>query len=183
MGKRTTNLKFTLNKRAVEALKPAEAPFIARDNGLTGFGVRVQLSGVRSYIVNYRAGDGGRKAANRRLVIGRHGRVTPEQARRIAQETLGCVAAREEPTAGRARLMTTLREAFEEYLTVGPERKRSTVENCRNTVRLHLGDWLDRTLDRISRKAVLRPADQRCRLGPGQSCGHPAARHKPTPLH
>ena len=156
MGKRTANLKFTLNKRAVEALKPAEAPFIAWDDRLTGFGVRVQPSGVRSYIVNYRAGDGGRKAANRRLVIGRHGRVTPEQARRIAQETLGRVAAGEDPAAGRtrARLMPTLREAFEEYLTVGPERKKSTVDHYRNTVRLHLGDWLDRTLDTISRKDV-----------------------------
>ena len=74
-GKRTANLKLTLNKRAVESLKPADKPFIAWDDKLTGFGLRVQPSGVRSYIVNYRAGAGGRKAANRRLVIGRHGRV------------------------------------------------------------------------------------------------------------
>ena len=43
-GKRTANLKLTLNKRAVEAHKPGEKPFIAWDDKLTGFGVRVQPS-------------------------------------------------------------------------------------------------------------------------------------------
>ncbi|MCY4489569.1 MAG: Arm DNA-binding domain-containing protein, partial [Deltaproteobacteria bacterium] len=56
---------------------------------MPGFGLRVQPSGVRAYIVNYRVGTGGRRATNRRLVIGRHGRVTADQARRLAQETLG----------------------------------------------------------------------------------------------
>ena len=101
-GKRTANLKITLNKRNVDALKPAEKPYIAWDDRVTGFGLRVQPSGVRSYLVNYRAGAGGRKAANRRLVLGRHGRVTADQARRMAQETLGKVAAGEDPAAGRA---------------------------------------------------------------------------------
>ena len=68
----------------------------------------------------------------------------------------------------------------------GPSGRRAPSDHYRNTVRLHLGDWLDRTLDTISRKDVEQCFDrltQRCRLGPGQSCGHPAARHIPTPLH
>ena len=155
-GKRTANLKLTLNKRNVEALKPADKPFIAWDDRLTGFGVRVQPSGVRSYIVNYRAGAGGRRAANRRLVIGRHGRVTPDQARRIAQETLGRVAAGEDPAAGRARTraMPTLRTAFEDYLDAGPERRQSTLAVYRSTVHRDLRAWLDRPLDTIDRKDV-----------------------------
>ena len=44
-SKRTANLKMTLNKRSVEALVPADKPFIAWDDRLTGFGVRVQPSG------------------------------------------------------------------------------------------------------------------------------------------
>ena len=155
-GKRTANLKITLNKRNVEALKPGGKPFIAWDDRLTGFGIRVQPSGVRSYIVNYRAGGGGRKAANRRLVVGRHGRITPEQARRLAQETLGRVAAGEDPAAGRtrARAMPTLREAFEDYLAAGPARRDSTVALYRITVHRDLADWLDRPLDTIERRDV-----------------------------
>ena len=92
-GKRTAIRKLTLSKRTVEALKPSEKPFIAWDAKLTGFGVRVQPSGVRSYLVNYRTSGGARRAANRRLVIDRHGPVTAGQARQIAHETLGKVAA------------------------------------------------------------------------------------------
>ena len=155
-GKRTANVKLTLSKRTVEGLKPGEKPFIAWDDKLTGFGVRVQPSGVRSYLVNYRASGGGRRAANRRLVIGRHGPVTAEQARRIAHETLGKVAAGEDPAEGRTRSCSvpTLREAFEEFLSVGPERKASTLETYRRTVYMDLEAWLDRSLNTISRRDV-----------------------------
>ena len=155
-GKRTAHRKLTLNKRNVEALAPEAKPFIAWDDRLTGFGLRVQPSGVRSYLVNYRPDGGGRKAANRRLVIARHGRVTPEQARRIAQETLGRVAAGEDPAQERARTraMPTLREAFEEYLSVGPARKAGTIATYRRTVYRDLGAWAERPLDTITRKDV-----------------------------
>ena len=155
-GKRTALSKLTLNNRNVEALVPEDRPFIAWDDRLTGFGVRVQPSGVRSYIVNYRAGDGGRRAANRRLVIGRHGRVKAEQARRIAQKTLGQVADGDDPAAAHARSRTvpTLREAFEDYLSAGPKRKDSTVAVYRSTVHKDLGDWLNRSLATIERRDV-----------------------------
>ncbi len=155
-GKRTANLKITLNKRNVDALKPAEKPYIAWDDRVTGFGLRVQPSGVRSYLVNYRAHGGGRKAANRRLVLGRHGRVTADQARRMAQETLGKVAAGEDPAAGRARSRSvpTLREAFDDYLAAGPARKDSTLAVYRATIHRDLGDWLDRSLETIGRQDV-----------------------------
>ena len=111
---------------------------------------------MRSYLVNYRASGGGRRAANRRLVIGRHGRVTAEQARRIAHETLGKVAAGEDPAVGRTRSRSTptLREAFEEFIAVGPERKASTIETYRRTVYMDLSGWLDRSLSTISRRDV-----------------------------
>ena len=40
-------------------------------------------------IVNYRAGDGGRKAPIKRGTIGRYGRVTVEQARKLPSARVG----------------------------------------------------------------------------------------------
>ena len=80
-AKRTAKVKLTLTKRTVEALEPADKPWIAWDDRLTGFGCRVQPSGTKAFIVNYRAGDGGRKAPNKRVVVGRYGRIAPDQGR------------------------------------------------------------------------------------------------------
>jgi len=84
-----SDCSLTLTKRTVDALKPQDKPWIAWDDKLTGFGVRAHPSGAKSYVVNYRAGNGGRKAPNKCVVVGRSGRVTPDHARRLAQELLG----------------------------------------------------------------------------------------------
>ena len=55
--KHVAHVKLTIAKRAIDSLKPAEKPWIAWDDKLTGFGVQVHPSGVKSYIVNYRPGS------------------------------------------------------------------------------------------------------------------------------
>ena len=52
----------------------------------------------------------------------------------MAHEMLGRVAAGQDPAAERARARAgpTLREAFEEYLGAGPERKASTIASYRS---------------------------------------------------
>ena len=154
--KRTARVKLTLNKRTVDSLLPAAKPWIAWDDKLTGFGVRVQPSGTKAYVVNFRTGSGGRKAPNRRVVIGRYGAVAPDQARRLAQELLGRVAVGGDPARERAarRRLPTLAEAFDEYLAANPGRKRSTETLYRGQMRYCLGDWLSRPLDAISRQDV-----------------------------
>ena len=77
-GKRTARVRRTLTKRTVDALQPAEKPWIAWDDKLTGFGVRIQPSGTKAFIVNYRAGDGGRKAPNKRVVLELYGPLTAD---------------------------------------------------------------------------------------------------------
>ena len=104
-GKRTARVSLTLNKRNVEALEPADKPFIAWDDKLMGFGVRVQLSGIKSFLVNYRTGDGGRKAPNKRVVIGRFGRVA--LSRRLGVASAQCHRA----PRGRGALHPAHREA------------------------------------------------------------------------
>ena len=154
--KRVAKVKLTLTKRSVETLQPADKPWIAWDDKLTGFGVRVQPSGTKAFVVNYRAGPGGRRAPNKRVVIGRYGRVAPNEARRLARELLGRVAAGGDPAQERAnrRGIPTLGEAFDEYLAANPTRKSSTEALYRGQMRYCLGDWLARPLDTITRPDV-----------------------------
>ena len=149
-------MKLTLTKRTVEALEPTGKPWIAWDDKLVGFGVRVQPSGTKSYIVNYRAGEGGRNAPNKRVVVGRHGRVTPERARRLAQEMLGRVAGGDDPAGARAgaRGLATLGEACDDYIESGHGRADVTQRSYRRYANLYLGDWRGRPLDAISRRDI-----------------------------
>ena len=70
-----------LTKRTVDAAAPRAERYELWDGELSGFGLRVETSGVKTFLVRYRADGGGRKASRKRLVIGRHGVLTPEQAR------------------------------------------------------------------------------------------------------
>ena len=147
---------MTLTKRSVDGLQPSARPWIAWDDKLTGFGIRVQPSGTKSFLINYRADGGGRYSPNRRLVIGRYGRVTAEQARRKAQALLGRVAAGEDPAVERAKArgLPTLGEAFEEYIEANPNRTQRTVYLYRQNLRVNLPDWVNRPLSAISRRDV-----------------------------
>ena len=155
-GKRVARVRTHLTKRTVEALAPADKSWIAWDDRVTGFGCRVQPSGTKSFIVNYRPGDGGRKAPNKRVVIGRFGRMTTDEARRKAQDLLGRVARGEDPAGARAqaRGVPTLAEAFETYMKANPNRAANTVRLYRQNLRVNLGDWVKRPLDSITRQDV-----------------------------
>ena len=156
IGKRIAKTRLALTKRAIEALAPADKPWIAWDDKLTGFGVRVHPTGAKSFVVNYRAGDGGRKAPNKRVVLGRYGKIAPDQAKRLAQKTLGKVADGGDPAGERAeaRSMPTLGDAFEDYMTANPNRSKRTDELYRYEANRYLGDWLSRPLDAIVRRDV-----------------------------
>ena len=155
-AKRIAKVKLTLSKRTVDALQPEDKPWIAWDDKLTGFGCRVQPSGTKSFVVNYRAGDGGRKAPNKRVVVGRYGRVTPERARRLAQELLGRVAGGDDPAGERAeaRALPTLGDACKDYIESGHDRSWETQRAYRRYTTLYLGDWLSRPLDGITRRDI-----------------------------
>jgi len=155
-GKRIAKVKKRLGKRQVETLRPRAKPWIAWDDRLPGFGVRVQPSGCKSFIVNYRPGNGGRNAPNRRIVIGRYGAVEPARARKLARELLGRVAAGEDPAEERAeaRRIPTLNQAFADYLAANPNRKPSTESLYRGQMGYCFSDWLSRPLSAIERKDV-----------------------------
>ena len=146
-----------LSKRTVDALFVEGKDTVFWDRDLTGFGIRVQPSGLKSFLVNYRGGGGdGRKAPNKRVVIARYGRVAPDQARRLARKMLGKVADGEDPAGARAsaRRFSTLREAFHDYMKAKPHHSRKTDITYRRSVEHYLVDWLSRPLDSIERREV-----------------------------
>ena len=155
-GKRVARVKIAIAKRTVDALEPTGKAWIAWDDKLTGFGVRVYPSGRKSYIVNYRAGDGGRKAPNKRVMLGRCDRISADRARRMAHQVLGSVAGGGDPSNERAeaRGMPILGQAFDEFMAANPNRAPTTDKGYRDFVERYLGDWLGRPLDAIARRDV-----------------------------
>jgi integrase len=81
-----------LTKRVVDAAESRPSDYVIWDDELPGFGLRVFVSGKRSYVIQYR--QGGR---SRRFTIGLHGIWTPELARQEAKTQLGRVAQGEDP--------------------------------------------------------------------------------------
>jgi integrase len=86
-----------LTKRAVDAARPSGQRYELWDRDLAGFGLRVEASGTKTFILRYRKPPGGRNAERRKMKIGRYGEITPEQARDQARRLLGRVAHGEDP--------------------------------------------------------------------------------------
>lgn len=103
-----------LTKRLVEQLAPQDADYFVWEADIPGFGVRVYASGRKSYLIQYR--DVSRRT--RRLALGPHGVLTPEQARALAQAHLARVRAGGDPAQEKkaARTQPTLAQFVERYL-------------------------------------------------------------------
>ncbi len=104
-----------ITKRAVDAVQPNGADQFLWDSDLKGFGLKVTAGGNKVYILQYR--KGGRGAPTRRVTIGRHGALTPDQARKEAARLSGAVAHGADPAAARsaekaAPTVTALTERF-----------------------------------------------------------------------
>ena len=86
-----------LDDELVGALEATEKAWVVWDEDVPGFGVRVLPSGARSWFVRFRHIGQDGKRGSRRLVIGRHGEMTVEEARLKAREVLANVTSEEEP--------------------------------------------------------------------------------------
>ena len=127
-----------LTKRFVERVAPADKDLVLWDDVLPGFGLRVKASGVRSYVIQYRNVQG----RSRRFTIGRHGILTPDEARKIAKDKLRAVAAGEDPAADRkaARSALDMAALCDRYLEehVAVHNKPKTEKGCRSVVDLYI---------------------------------------------
>ncbi len=156
MSKLVAAEKIEISKRTLDRIVPGEKPRIIWDSKLTGFGVKVMPSGTVSFLVNYRTDGGGRKAPNKRMIIGRHGTVSPAKARQRAQEILGSVAGGKDPSSDRQDLRSTptLSDVFESYMRSNPSRKPRTNELYRYEMNRYLGDWQNKPINQISRADI-----------------------------
>ena len=77
-----------LTKRTVDASAADSVRYIVWDSDLTGFGLRVEPSGRKTFIARYRAG-GGRNGRLRQALVGRYGTLTADEAVRVHAHSLG----------------------------------------------------------------------------------------------
>ena len=123
-----------------------------RDDQLIGFGLRVTSAGSKSYFVEKRV-DG----KNKRVTLGKHGQITPEQARKIAQKVLGDMTTGVDPIAERrerAIQSVTLRDAYYDYLNSRKDLKPNTLLDYKRCIEGSLGDWLQKPITSITKDMV-----------------------------
>jgi integrase len=151
-----------LTKRTVDAEKSGDRDRFLWDEELTGFGVRTYPSGAKVYLCQWKRGG-----RTRRLVLGRHGPVTCEQARAAALAALGRIARGEDPAEerdGRKRDLTVA-ELCDRWLAAGCPRakpgrdssvflKKGSAAAYRSAIERHVKPLLG-----CRKLASLRPAD------------------------
>ena len=105
-----------ITKRSVDALNPGERDTYLWDTSLAGFGVKCTRTGHKVYLAQYRTG--GRGSPTRRITLGRHGTLTPDQARQAAEKALAGVKLGSDPATEKARKRkeSTIAELADRYL-------------------------------------------------------------------
>lgn len=115
-----------LTKRAAETAEIGAGRYVLWDTEKKGFGLRVERSGIKTFIVRYRAGNGGRKATQRELAIGRFGNWSVDSARAEAGRILNAVDSGRDPASERRhkRQELTVSELCDLYVAEGMESKK-----------------------------------------------------------
>ncbi|MEO5337843.1 MAG: site-specific integrase [Magnetospirillum sp. WYHS-4] len=122
-----------IDRRTVESLAAGEREQVLWDSDLPGFGLRIKPSGLRSYIIQYRDAQG----RSCRATLGRHGPLTPDEARKLAEARLDAArhpATRSVEARRPARRGDTLLAFCERYMeqhALPKKRPRSAKEDRR----------------------------------------------------
>ncbi len=126
-----------LTKRFVDSAKPETKDYFVFDEGLPGFALRVLPGGRKTYLVQYRSGG-----RTRRVNIGRHGTLTPDEARKRAKELLGLVAKGDNPAEeiNTRRKSPTIKDVCDRFLRehVAHHCKLSTAKEYERSIGLFI---------------------------------------------
>lgn len=128
-----------ITKKIVDALEPSndQKDVLIWDSEIKGFGVRVMPSGSKSYIIKYRTVEG----RQRKMVIGKVGVLTTEQARALAREKLVEALKGKDPASEKqqVRKSITISELADEYLKDAQARlKPVSYSSNESNIRIHI---------------------------------------------
>lgn len=128
----------TISKRTVDAAGPDARDWFLWDDDLPGFGLKVTPTGGKIYVFQYRLARPGEaeKTAAKRYTIGKHGKLTPDQARKRAKELAALVARGIDPRQQELDAVA----AIDEAARVAAERARLEGELAFGTI---AATWLD----------------------------------------
>lgn len=154
MPTKEKNQSVKITKMVVDkAPIPDDQPTFIRDDHLKGFALRITNKGTKSFIVEKRI-----NGRNRRMTLGRYGELTVEQARTLAQRTLGKIAFGEDPAAEKQRKLvqgTTLKQAFHEFKkTRGKKLRPQTLYDYERIMEVAFKKWQGRPIVSITRTMI-----------------------------
>jgi hypothetical protein len=136
-------MKATINSSLLTKLTPRNKPYDVRDDKLTGFLVRVNISGKLLYMCEF--------ARGKRVTIGKAGVLTPTQARDKAREILGEAAKGIDPRKKNKPDGITLREFIEKhYAPWFNEHRKSGTKSINDIIRCFLEPFGDYALANIT---------------------------------
>jgi integrase len=140
-----------LTKKAVDAIAhPTQGQEYYSDIELKGFGLRVGLV-TKTYFVEKRI-----KGRSVRVTVGKHGEITPTQARDEAKKKLGEMSRGVDPNVkkrGERSKGITLEKAFEDFLRVRTLKPR-TIKDYKKAMNTYLSDWKKKKVIDIHRDMV-----------------------------
>lgn len=182
-----------LTPKVIAAAKASETDYFVWDATLPGFGVRIFVSGRKTFVVQWR--DDGGAGQQFRRTVGVVGRITLTNAKSAARQMLDKSRSDYPTTRSNARSSITLAELYSQWLQqaapahrkTGVRRSKASIENDTLRMKHHvlpvLGNRSVRSLTRSDvefvrdRAATARPNTQPSRIGfRGQLGGPQAAR-------
>ena len=143
----------TLTKRIVDRLPVDDKDSVFWDRELPGFGLRVYPSGAKVYVVQTR-----RAGRSKRVTVGRHGDISPDQARKEAARIIARIKAGEPPVPEVPKVEPTVAELAERYQReyVAMHCKPATVAHYRIMLAKHIVPALgELTVAEVERKHLL----------------------------
>lgn len=161
----------TFNARRVAAIQPEATRVIHWDTKLKGFGLLVQPSGAKSWVITYRVPT--RRWA-RRVVIGTYPKLSLGKARKLAKAELSKAGAGQDPAAKKQETRESVKhtvgalfKAYVEHADVRHEagEYRSWPDVKRSLERDMLPEWASRPVTEIRRGDVMELVTRKAKTG------------------